>query len=348
VVFDIKDLAVEFTTPKGILQAVRGIDFHLAEGEILGIVGESGSGKSVTAHTLLGLIAGNGNIQSGTILYKGRSVLDMSPEELRRFRGREVGIIFQEPARSFDPIYPMEKAFAETILTHAPDTPKERIRQKSIKLLEEVQIPNPEERLSNFPHQFSGGMLQRIMIALSLASDPDVLIADEPTTALDVTIQAQIIQLLLDLKKRRNLSIIFISHNLALIGGIADRIAVMYGGLILENGPAETVLEQPHHPYTRALLDSLLQFGDHYSEKSLRVVGGTIPDPHSPEPGCPFAPRCPMRVDRCTEAFPEVTIVASEAKQMGGDRSDDGIEEKQHVHRCLFPGLKESRYAEAR
>jgi oligopeptide/dipeptide ABC transporter ATP-binding protein len=302
----------------------------------------------VTAHTLLGLIAGNGRIKRGTILYKDRSVLGMSPEELRRFRGGEVGIIFQEPARSFDPIYPMEKAFSETILTHAPNTTKEQVREKAIKLLEEVQLPNPEERLTNFPHQFSGGMLQRIMIALSLVSDPDVLIADEPTTALDVTIQAQIIQLLLDLKQKRNLSIIFISHNLALIGGIADRIAVMYGGLILEDGPAEKVLEQPHHPYTRALLDSLLRFGDHYSEKELRIVGGTIPDPHEPEPGCPFAPRCPMKTDTCAEGLPDVIDAVPEADREHTNRKAKGPERRFHTHRCLFPGVKESRYAEAR
>jgi oligopeptide/dipeptide ABC transporter ATP-binding protein len=321
--FDVQELAVDFATPEGILQAVRGVNFHLKEGEILGIVGESGSGKSVTAHTLLGLIPGNGSIRSGQILYNGRSVLEMSPEELRRFRGGEVGIIFQEPARSFDPIYAIGRAFRETILTHSPNRSEAEVRETSIRLLEEVQVPRAEERLTNFPHQFSGGLLQRIMIALALASDPDVLIADEPTTALDVTIQAQIIQLLLDLKERRGLAIIFISHNLALIGSIADRIVVMYSGLILENGPSRDVLHRPLHPYTRALLDSILNFGDHYSERGLRVVSGTIPDPHSPEPGCPFAPRCPRAVEECRARIPEMTREA-------------------HEHRCIFSGVKES------
>jgi len=320
-IFEVKGLRIDFTTHKGILQAVRGIDFGLEDGAILGIVGESGSGKSVTAHALLGLIPGNGNVTTGDILFRGRSVLSMGRDELRRFRGGKAGIIFQEPGRSFDPIYSVGRALEETILAHAPDLTPEQVRERSVRLLEEVQIPQSEERLGNFPHQFSGGMLQRIMIALALASDPDVLIADEPTTALDVTIQAQIIQLLLELKERRGLSIIFISHNLALVGSIADRIAVMYSGLILEEGPSSEVLERPEHPYTRALLDALLRFGDHYTEKSLRTVSGTIPDPHNPEPGCPFKPRCPMAVDRCTDAVPPVT--------------GDG-----HRHRCLFAGVK--------
>ncbi len=318
---DVKDLAVDFTTPKGILQAVRVISFQLGEGEVLGIVGESGSGKSVTAHTLLKLVPGNGRIRSGRIDYRGRSVLELPKEELRRFRGGEVGIIFQEPARSFDPIYSIGRTLRESIVTHSPELSEEQVREKSIELLREVQVPRAEERLSNFPHQFSGGLLQRIMIALALASDPDVLIADEPTTALDVTIQSQIIQLLLDLKEKRGISIIFISHNLALIGSIADRIIVMYSGLILENGPAQKVLGRPNHPYTRALLDSILTFGDHYTDRSLHVVAGTIPDPHNPEPGCPFAPRCPMAVEQCRTRIPDVKREGTE-------------------HRCLFSGVK--------
>jgi len=320
---DVKNLAVDFATPKGILQAVRGIDFELNEGEVLGIVGESGSGKSVTAHTLLKLIPGNGSIRSGSIEYRGESVLEFSEEELRRFRGGQIGIIFQEPARSFDPIYSIGRTMRESILAHHPDLSSQEGEEKSIELLREVQVPRAEERLSNFPHQFSGGLLQRIMIALALSSDPEILIADEPTTALDVTIQSQIIQLLLDLKERRGISIIFISHNLALIGSVADRIIVMYSGLILESGKVEEVLQRPHHPYTRALLDSILTFGDHYSDRSLRVVAGTIPDPHNPDPGCPFAPRCPMASESCHLSVPDI-------KSEGTD------------HRCLFSGVKES------
>ncbi|HUV08470.1 MAG TPA: ABC transporter ATP-binding protein [Spirochaetia bacterium] len=358
---DVRDLKIDFSTPKGILQAVRGVSFALRQGEILGIVGESGSGKSVTAHTLLGLLPGNGSIRGGEILYKNRPVLTMGREELRRFRGNEMGIIFQEPSRSFDPIYSMERTFAETILTHRPELPPNEVLSTSVRLLEEVQVPQARQRLSNFPHQFSGGLLQRVMIALALASDPDVLIADEPTTALDVTIQAQIIRLLLELKEKRGLSIIFISHNLALIGSMADRILVMYGGLVLEDGPAEQVLGAPCHPYTRALLDSHLAFGDHYSENSLKAITGTTPDPHIPEPGCPFAPRCPLVADRCSERIPDVSAErgttdqapvrkapahkATTPKAAASKATAQRTAGADHSHRCIFPGVKESLYA---
>jgi oligopeptide/dipeptide ABC transporter ATP-binding protein len=194
-----------------------------------------------------------------------------------------------------------------------------------------VGIPNPGKRVDDYPHQFSGGMRQRVMIAMALSCNPEVLIADEPSTALDVTIQAQIVQLLLSLKESRGLSVLFISHNLALVSGLADRILVMYAGVILEDGAAAEVLGRPLHPYTRALLDSHLEFGDHYSTSRLRAIGGTVPDPLHPETGCPFEPRCPMAVARCRQRLP---VVRSEP--------DGGGE---HLHRCLFPGLKESRRA---
>jgi oligopeptide/dipeptide ABC transporter ATP-binding protein len=321
--FDVQDLAIDFLTPQGVLHAVRGVSFQLREGEVLGMVGESGSGKSVTALSLLNLLPGNGLIKDGRILYQGRQVLRMGPGELRAFRGAEASMIFQEPSRSFDPIYSIERNLREAILAHRPQAGPEEIREKSIQLLREVNILDPEERMQNFPHQFSGGMLQRIMIALSLASDPQVLIADEPTTALDVTIQAQIVELLLDLKARRNLAILFISHNLALIASVADRILVMYGGLVVEEGPADRVLRAPLFPYARALLDSLPHFGDHYREVELATIPGTVPDPYHPEPGCPFAPRCPLAVERCREEVPPM-------REEGPGRH----------HRCIFPGAK--------
>jgi oligopeptide/dipeptide ABC transporter ATP-binding protein len=323
--YSIKDLAVDFTTPRGILKAVRGISFTVHQGETAGIVGESGSGKSVTALTLLNLLPGNGTIARGQILFRGESLLSYNKRKLRTFRGNNVGIIFQEPGRSFDPIYSIEKSFAETIRAHNPKAAKHEILTRAVNLLAEVKIPNPRERLHNFPHQFSGGMLQRIMIAIALVSDPCVLIADEPTTALDVTIQAQIINLLLELKKKRDLAIIFISHDLALIGNIAERLIVMYSGLILENGPADRVLHSPHHPYSRALLDSHPRLGDHYTEKRLTTIPGGIPDPHIPEPGCPFAPRCKLVTDACRAAIPPL---------VAGD-DDPG-----HLYRCIFPGEK--------
>jgi peptide/nickel transport system permease protein len=329
-VLEVRDLRVRFATPAGHLHAVGGVSFGLREREVLGLVGESGSGKSVTAHTLLGLLPENA-VSSGEVLYRGRPVQAMSREELRRYRGGEVGIIFQEPGRSFDPIYSIGDTLAETILTHEPELPERAVRERSVRLLEEVQVPYARQRLGNYPHQFSGGLLQRIMIALALAAGPRVLIADEPTTALDVTIQAQIVQLLLSLKESRGLSILFISHNLALVGGLADRILVMYAGVVLEDGASAEVLDRPLHPYTRALLDSHLEFGDHYSNNRLRAIGGTVPDPLHPEAGCPFEPRCPMAVARCRERLP-----AARSEPGGG---------REHLHRCLFPGLKESRRA---
>jgi oligopeptide/dipeptide ABC transporter ATP-binding protein len=329
-ILEVSGLRTTFATPAGPLYAVKGVSFGLQQGEVLGIVGESGSGKSVTAHAVLGLLPENATTE-GNVLYEGRSVGAMSRLELRRYRGGEVGMIFQEPGRSFDPIYSIGSALAETILTHEPELPEEEVRQQSVRLLEEVQVPYARERLGNYPHQFSGGLLQRIMIALALAAGPRVLIADEPTTALDVTIQAQIVQLLLSLKQRRGLSILFISHNLALVGGLADRLLVMYAGAVLEDGTSAEVLGRPLHPYTRALLDSHLEFGDHYSRSPLRAIGGTVPDPLRPEPGCPFEPRCPLSVAECRERLPEAR---SEAR--------DG---REHVHRCLFPGVKESRRA---
>ncbi len=318
---EIDNLKVEFATGQGPLHAVRGVTFELQEGEVLGVVGESGSGKSVTAHAILRLLPGNGAITGGDIRFQGSSVLAYPPPVLRSYRGPKVSIIFQEPGRSFDPIYTIGKALEETLRAHNPEMPDTEVQARSIRLLKETHVPYAEQRLHNYPHQFSGGLLQRVMIALALASDPDVLIADEPTTALDVTIQAQIIDLLLELKSRRNLAIVFITHNLALISEIADRILVMYGGLVMEYGAAREVLDRPRHPYARALLASILSLGEHYSEQALQTVRGGTPDPRRPEPGCPFAPRCPLATAQCRDAVPPLL--------------DDGTQ-----HRCIVPGEK--------
>ena len=342
---EIENLHVDFSTNNGLLHALRGVSLNLRRGELLGIVGESGSGKSVTAHSILQLLPGNGIIQQGDIRYNGRSLLS-SPNQsdqkrpkrsapkrsghslgissplLRELRGGEIGIIFQEPGRSFDPIYPIGKAMAESIAAHAPNLNDREIRERSLRLLTEVNIPNPQDRLINFPHQFSGGLLQRIMIAMALCAQPKVLIADEPTTALDVTIQAEIVGLLLRLKRQRDLSIIFITHNLALISSIADRIVVMYAGLTLEEGPSRQIVEHPRHPYTRALLDSIPILGLHHRSRRLRAIAGTIPNPYDPEPGCPFEPRCPLARPECRSAIPAIRDEATR-------------------HRCILPGEKE-------
>ncbi len=322
---EIDDLQIDFATSAGALHAVRGASIDVSEGEIIGIVGESGSGKSVTASSVMRLLPGNGVHSGGDIRYRGRSVFSLSPTELRSYRGAEISMIFQEPGRSFDPIYSIGKAMAETLRVRNPELSDDEVERRSIELLQEVNIPQPAERLVNFPHQFSGGLLQRIMIALALASNPRLLIADEPTTALDVTIQAGIVDLLLRLRRERNLAILFITHNLALISQIADRIAVMYSGMILEHGTTADVLRAPRHPYTRALLDSMLTFGKHYSRDPLQTIKGSVPDPYRPEPGCPFAPRCPLAHAECSAAVPPLVAEG----------------EPGHAHRCIVAGVKE-------
>ena len=321
-------LTVDFPFAAGALQAVRGVDFELGRGECLGIVGESGSGKSVSALAALGLLGRDAHV-TGSVLLKGEDVRGLASGQLRSRRGRIVSMIFQEPSRSFDPIYSIGRTFQETLRVKEPSLRPSECSQKAVQLLTEVYIPRPEERLRNFPHQFSGGMLQRIMIALALANDPEILIADEPTTALDVTIQAEIIGLLDELRARRRLSLIFISHNLALVGQIADRIAVMYAGLILEEGPAATVLPRPRSPYTRALLDALPSWGSHYRSQKLQSIPGTVPDPTHHEPGCPFAPRCPLAVEQCRTAIPPLVVVQEESGP-----------EKPVSYRCIRAGVK--------
>lgn len=297
---EIKNLRVEFETEKGTLKALRGIDFQVFPGEILGIVGESGSGKSVTATSMMGLLPKR-VVKSGEILIDGTSVLSLSRNELSKIRGNKISMIFQEPGRSFDPLYSIGKTFSETLLRNNPALSKEQCNNKAIELLKEVGIPNPEERLNNFPHQLSGGQLQRVMIALAVAANPSYLIADEPTTALDVTIQGRIVRLLKEMKEKYNLAVIFITHDLSLIQSIADKILVMYSGLILEYGKAAEVLSNPLHPYTQGLLSSIPRPGANYRTEKLVAIPGNIPDPTNPPPGCPFAPRCKYAKDICRE-----------------------------------------------
>jgi oligopeptide/dipeptide ABC transporter ATP-binding protein len=328
-VLDVRDLTVDFPAGNGSLQAVRGVDLAVGRGECLGIVGESGSGKSVSALAALGLLGRDARVR-GHIELNGKDLRLLTPDQMRALRGTVASMIFQEPSRSFDPIYNVGRTFQETLRVKDPSLSPAECRSRAVQLLTEVHISRAEERLRGFPHQFSGGMLQRIMIALALANDPELLIADEPTTALDVTIQAEIIGLLDELRERRRLSLIFISHNLALVGQIADRIAVMYAGLVLEEGPAAAVLSQPRSPYTRALLDALPAWGGHYSREKLRSIPGSVPDPTHHEPGCPFAPRCPLVVERCREAVPP----------LAGAEEGDGSSGSPGMYRCIFPGVK--------
>lgn len=300
---EVKDLKVDFNTARGILQAVRGVSFSMDRGEFLGIVGESGSGKSVTASSIMKLIPPNGRI-SGDITMNGKNPLTMTSKELLSFRGPQISMIFQEPGRSFDPIYNIRKTFHESFSAHEPDISPEESEFRAINLLKEVNLSHPGDRLSNFPHQFSGGQLQRIMIALALASNPELLIADEPTTALDVTIQTEIVELLRELKTKRDLAVIFITHDIELVTHLSDRIIVMYSGLIMEDNSADNILNNPLHPYTAGLIESQPSFGEHYSTHKLVSIPGNIPDPVFPQDGCPFITRCAFAEDKCSRELP--------------------------------------------
>ena len=317
---EVKDLRVTFSILRGMetvsVEAVRGVSFNLGKGEILGIVGESGSGKSVTTQAIPGLLPHNAEV-TGSVLYEGKEILGLHTKELRAFRGKKIGMIFQEPGRSYDPLQNMGKVFLETFRNSDPVITKETAFGKAAALLNEVGLPNGRERLSNFPHQFSGGQLQRIGIALALAQGCELLIADEPTTALDVTIQKQIVDLLKTLRQTRKISIIFISHDIDLVADISDRILVMYGGLLMESASSEDIISGAAHPYTKALLAASPRFGSHYDTERLKVIPGKVADPANPEPGCPFAPRCAEIGDECHWATPPMV----EIEDVGAGRS---------------------------
>lgn len=299
----IRNLKVTFSLLRGTrripVYGVRGVNFDLQPGEILGIVGESGSGKSVSTTAIPGLLPTNAHA-TGSIFFEGVNLMELSQGQLREYRGKRIALIFQEPGRSFDPLQNIGSVFWETFRNLEPNITKEESNKKAVALLKEVELPDPEGRLKAYPHQFSGGQLQRIGIALALAQNCQLLIADEPTTALDVTIEAQIVSLLLRLKKERNMAIIFISHDIHLVGRISDRIAVMYGGKIMETGTSRQIMEAPRHPYTQALIAATPEFGRHYSRQPMASIPGQVCDPTAPIPGCPFAPRCTYAKAQCS------------------------------------------------
>ncbi|MCL1992331.1 MAG: dipeptide/oligopeptide/nickel ABC transporter permease/ATP-binding protein [Spirochaetes bacterium] len=306
-IISVRNLTVDFAIPRGreqiFVQAVRGLSFSLEKGKTLGIVGESGSGKSVSTLAIPGLLSHNASVK-GSILYEGTELNGMAVSDLRKYRGKKIGMIFQEPGRSYDPLQNMDSVFFETFRNRDKTITREESTARACELLAETGLENGAQRLSNFPHQFSGGQLQRIGIALALAQGCELLVADEPTTALDLTIQKQIIELLITLRGTRKLSIIFISHDIDLVAYISDRIMVMYGGLVMESGSAHDITENPWHPYTRALLAASPQFGSHYSQGRLQSIPGKVTDPSRPEPGCPFAPRCVMAKPECSVSVP--------------------------------------------
>ena len=302
---DIQHERLSFFTPAGEVKALNDVSIHLNDGEVLGIVGESGSGKSVTAYSLMGLTAYPGKLVGGTIDFNGHRINDLSEKEFRKIRGNEVSIIFQDPMTSLNPVYTIGNQIMEVILLHT-DKNKEQARARAKELLELVGINEPEKRLKQYPHELSGGMRQRVMIAIALACEPKLRIADEPTTALDVTIQAQILELMMDLKKKLGMAIIMITHDLGVVASMCDRIAVMYAGRIVEYGTTDDIFYNPKHEYTKGLLKSIPRL-DAKEHERLVPIEGTPIDLLNPPAGCPFAPRCSNCMKICLREMAPVT-----------------------------------------
>ena len=290
---DIQDLRVSFFTPGGEVQAVRGVSWFLNEGEALGIVGESGSGKSVSVYAIMRLLQHPGRVTGGSIRFNGTDILSLSEDDMRKIRGNDIAMIFQDPMTSLNPVYTVGNQICEPLKLHRNMKGK-RARERAIELLGMVGIPNPARRLKQYPFEFSGGMRQRAMISMALACEPKLLIADEPTTALDVTIQAQILEIMKDLKNRRNMSIVLITHDLGIVSDICDKIIIMYGGEIMEYGPIEALYSSPSHPYTNGLINSLPKIDEEVGTQLTPIEGSPVDLMHPPA-GCPFAPRC----DKC-------------------------------------------------
>jgi len=305
VLLRVKDLKTYFYTQDGVVKAVDGISFELARGETLGIVGESGSGKSVTALSILKLIPDPpGKIVSGEIYLDGMDIVALNEKEMQQVRGNEIAMIFQDPMTSLNPVFTIGNQIMETIMLHQRLN-KKVAREKTVELLMSVGIPNPEQRIDEYPHQFSGGMRQRAMIAMALSCNPKILIADEPTTALDVTIQAQILQLMNEIKERTNSSIIIITHDLGVIAEMADNIIIMYGGMVVEYSDVNTIFYNSHHPYTWGLLRSIPRLDEVKRERLIPIPGIPPSLIHVP-PGCPFSPRCRYAKDICFKVTPEL------------------------------------------
>jgi oligopeptide/dipeptide ABC transporter ATP-binding protein len=298
-----QDLRVGFATEDGILQAVDGVSFELSPGEVLAIVGESGSGKSVTAQTLIGLTRAKNAQIEGSVRLGGEELLSAGDAEMRRLRGERIGMVFQDPMTSFNPVYKLGSQIVEAIRAHRPDTSKGQGRARAVELFEAVGIPDAERRIDDYPHEFSGGMRQRAMIAMALALEPEVLIADEPTTALDVTIQAQILRLLEQLNRERNLATILITHDLGVVAEIADRVLVMYAGKVVEQGTLDEIFYDPQHPYTWGLMGSLTRI-DRPRPRGVPQIAGQPPSLLDLPAGCPFRPRCPHEFSKCPQYPP--------------------------------------------
>jgi oligopeptide/dipeptide ABC transporter ATP-binding protein len=297
---EVNSLKTHFRTRAGLVRAVDGVSFYLDRGELLGLVGESGCGKSITALSIMRLVAPPGKIVEGEILFAGKNLLQLSDSEMRQMRGDDIAMIFQDPMTSLNPVFTVGEQIAEALRLHRK-LDRKAARAAAIDAMREVAIPDPARRASDYPHQLSGGMRQRVMIAMALACDPKLLIADEPTTALDVTIQAQILELLNELRKTRELAVLLITHDLGVVAEVADRVAVMYTGKIVEESSVEELFARPKHPYSEGLLRSVPKLSvEHVAKKErLETIEGTVPNPTELPPGCHFAPRCPHRLPRC-------------------------------------------------
>lgn len=299
---DIRDLKTSFFTHVGEVKAVGGVSFHLNKGEALGIVGESGSGKSITMMSVMRLLSDNGKIINGEILFDGRDIVKLTEDEMQNIRGNEIGMIFQDPMTSLNPVLTVGDQLMEPLIRHKKMS-KQEAYSRALHMMSLVGMPSPENRMKQYPHEFSGGMRQRVMIAMALGCEPKLLIADEPTTALDVTIQAQILELMKDLKEKINTSIILITHDLGVVADVTDRINVMYGGLIAESGSKRDIFYVPRHPYTWGLLKSIPNPKEEVKEK-LIPIEGQPPDLLKPPAGCPFAPRCEYAMKVCMTQRP--------------------------------------------
>jgi peptide/nickel transport system ATP-binding protein/oligopeptide transport system ATP-binding protein len=300
----VQDLSVYFISDGRIARAVDGVSYEVRQGETVCLVGESGCGKTVSALTILGIIPRPpARIMGGKVLFDNQNLLELGEKEMERIRGNRIAMVFQEPMTSLNPVFTVGDQIRETIMIHEKISEKE-LRVRCVQLLRDVGIPSPEERLKDYPHQLSGGQRQRVMIAMALACNPELLIADEPTTALDVTIQAQILSLFRELQSKRRMSLLYITHDLGVVATIADRIYVMYAGLIVEQGDAADIFHAPQHPYTQGLLASLPSRSKRGS--TLHSIPGTVPDPAYKPPGCPFHPRCPFAIESCRIEFPRM------------------------------------------
>ncbi|MDF2986770.1 MAG: transporter ATP-binding protein [Eubacterium sp.] len=301
---EVKNLKTEFKLKKGVVNAVDDISFSIDKGKILAIVGESGSGKSVTSLSIMGLLQDPGRVADGEILFKGKDLLKMSKAEKRSVRGNQISMIFQEPMTSLNPVYRIKDQIMESIMTHMKVSKKEALK-RTIEMLEIVGIPSAEKRAHDYPHQMSGGMRQRVMIAMALIGNPELLIADEPTTALDVTIQAQILDLLYHMREKFNMAVMLITHDLGVVSEAADHVIVMYCGKIVEEADVRSLFENPLHPYTLGLLRSIPKLEDE-NDEPLYMIKGMVPNPLNMPAGCPFSDRCDRCMDRCRKEMPQL------------------------------------------